>query len=109
MSKQHTPLPWAEQEMPHGRNDRITADDGEGTVICEFPYGLDANAAFIVQACNAHDDLVAALTATLPALEKSAAHCAERQSEVERVGPVCGCFSHRTLRAARAALAKVSA
>lgn len=57
----HTPTPWAEQEMPGGCNDRITADDGEGKTICEFPYGLDANSAHIVRCVNAHDDLVAAL------------------------------------------------
>jgi hypothetical protein len=57
----HTPTPWVEQDMPAGCNDRITADDGKGTTICEFPYGLDANAAFIVRACNAHHELVAAL------------------------------------------------
>lgn len=64
MSKQHIiAVPWITQEMPSRCNDRITADDGEGTTICEFPYGLDANAAFIVKAANAHDDLVEALRA----------------------------------------------
>lgn len=61
MNAQHTPTPWTAQEMPHGCNDAIMSDDGEGTTICEFPYGLDANADFIVKAANAHDDLVAAL------------------------------------------------
>lgn len=63
MNAQHTPTPWTEQDMPRGCNDRITADDGEGKTICEFPYGLNADSAFIVKACNAHDDLVHALQA----------------------------------------------
>jgi hypothetical protein len=48
-------------EMPSNCCDEIVADDGSGRVICEFPYGLDANSAFIVRAVNAHDELVAAL------------------------------------------------
>jgi hypothetical protein len=48
-------------EMPVGHSDEIVADDGSGRMICEFPYGLDADSAFIVSAVNAHDELVAAL------------------------------------------------
>jgi hypothetical protein len=56
----HTPTPWAELEMP-GRSDRIVRDDEDCSLVCEFSYGLNADSAFIVRACNAHDDLVAAL------------------------------------------------
>jgi hypothetical protein len=48
-------------EMPSNCCDQIVADDGSGRMICEFPYGLDANSAHIVRVVNAHDDLVAAL------------------------------------------------
>jgi hypothetical protein len=48
-------------EMPHDCNDEIVADDGSGRTICEFPYGLNEDSAFIVRAVNAHDELVAAL------------------------------------------------
>jgi hypothetical protein len=44
--------------MPSNCCDEIVADDGSGRVICEFPYGLDANSAHIVLAVNAHDELV---------------------------------------------------
>ncbi len=67
MNAAHTATPWAEQEMPG--NDRITTDDGENTTICEFPYGLDANATFIVRACNSHDALVTALRGQCNAFE----------------------------------------
>jgi hypothetical protein len=46
--------------MPSNCCDEIVADDGSGRVICEFPYGLDANSAHIVRAVNAHDELVEA-------------------------------------------------
>lgn len=84
MNAKHTPTPWIEQEMPPRCNDRITADDGEGTTICELPYGLDANTAFIVRACNTHDDLVAALKEAQDQILTNRA-CAGRKQSNERV------------------------
>lgn len=55
MNTKHTPGPWLVQEMPR-QSDRITPDDGEGTTICEFPYGawdtpeVEANARLIASA-----------------------------------------------------------
>jgi hypothetical protein len=57
----HTPTPW------YTELDRsIRADDGDGHVALlagsDFNVATEeANAAFIVRACNAHDALVAAL------------------------------------------------
>lgn len=57
----HTPTPWEHDKQ----SDCIL--DGEGRVIVssyESEHNLEndtANAAFIVKACNSHDDLVAAL------------------------------------------------
>jgi hypothetical protein len=59
----HTPGPWEIIAMPDGQSDIIgVAETGER--ICEFPYGFTdekeaADAAFIVRACNAHDELLA--------------------------------------------------
>jgi hypothetical protein len=88
----HTPTPWAELEMP-GRSDRIVRDDEDCSLVCEFSYGLNADSAFIVRACNAHDDLVAALRliAEFPAPEQDSLPAANMRE------------------LARAALAKVGA
>ena len=61
---EHTPTPWfvmhgtdimhGDKATRHASVDKLWADGG--TQAC-------ANAAFIVRACNAHDELVAALTA----------------------------------------------
>lgn len=52
MSDQHTPTPWY-----------VYAGGGIRTMDEEYvPLFQAANAAFIVRAVNAHDDLVAALT-----------------------------------------------
>ena len=60
MTQQHTPTPWTQRNIgPHEYN--IT--DGEGYSVAHSWNNDDA--AFIVTAVNAHDDLVAALTATL--------------------------------------------
>lgn len=65
----HTPTPWAVGSMEDGL--WITGPDAKENVICDlvgrnsrykFTAEDDANAAFIVTACNAHDALVAALT-----------------------------------------------
>jgi len=63
MGTVHTATPWKN----HGPNDKgrcLIADTGDSG-ICEVFIGVnergEANAAFIVRACNAHDDLVKAL------------------------------------------------
>lgn len=65
---------WQMMELPGPQSDIICQEE-TGKRICEFPYGFDgedgANAAFIVTACNAHDELVAALKAALPYLDES--------------------------------------
>ncbi len=91
----HTGLPWIEQDMPRGMNDRITADDGEGKTICEFPYGLNADSDFIVRACNAHDELVSALM--------------KIADSDERPGHVAYVSKAEVARIARAVLEKVEA
>lgn len=107
MNAKHTPTPYYTDTL--GGN-TIWASAGLGCVAeCNKENSKVQDAAFIVKAANAHDDLVAALAAALPALTRSAQNCTERQSEVKRLGPVCACFSHRTLRAARAALSKAGA
>jgi hypothetical protein len=72
----HTPTPWHVGGMGSaiavhhkGQPFRVWAADGGGVadVCTRRPMGLDdapeerANAAFIVRACNTHDELVAAL------------------------------------------------
>ena len=70
MTTQHTPTPWKVLQAgdPSGVP-RVTSDKGGVAVICVNRYMGEkgpsaeesANAAFIVRACNAHDELVAAL------------------------------------------------
>jgi hypothetical protein len=61
--KHHTPGPWAvDPEKPT----EIVASDGAAIASTDFfgdgaATAVEANAAFIVRACNAHGDLVAAL------------------------------------------------
>lgn len=101
MNAQHTPTPWTAQEMPHGCNDAIMSDDGEGTTICEFPYGLDANADFIVKAANAHDDLAA----LVPLLRDSVLPVVSNYREYSDHGE-CICIVCELPNMIRAALAK---
>jgi hypothetical protein len=66
----HTPTPWntdgERAEPAEWPMDQIIVMDGSGGCICEVDCHTDwqttkANAAFIVHACNCHDELVAAL------------------------------------------------
>jgi hypothetical protein len=65
----HTPTPWQYDEDALHVFVNGSGVEGDGAVICEVWPGFgsgeskerEANAAFIVRACNAHDDLVAAL------------------------------------------------
>lgn len=59
----HTPTPWV-----HDRQSDCILDNGGNVIVSpyESEHNIDndtANAAFIVKAVNAHDDLVAALKA----------------------------------------------
>lgn len=54
----HTATPWFLNGF-----DIAAADhkNGHQVTICKISGNMDCNAAFIVRACNAHDDLVKAL------------------------------------------------
>lgn len=56
----HTPLPWR-HEVFAGRAIRVLANQGPLEVSPATVHGI-ADARFIVRACNAHADLVEALT-----------------------------------------------
>jgi len=91
MGKQtHTPTPWEVQDCRHaGAN--VVSSDGNA-FVARMAHG---DAAFIVAACNAHDELVAALRKCEHALQLSDISSARREHvEMAR-------------RMARAALAKV--
>lgn len=75
---EHSPLPW-KVDMTH-RGDQIFVDaDGEELGYLYTNDGADeptwlpveANAAFIVRACNSHAALVEALTKALELLERN--------------------------------------
>ncbi len=61
----HTALPWHTNLRSHPSDQVFSGDD----IVADCKWTMhthdirEANAAFIVQACNAHDDLVAALEA----------------------------------------------
>lgn len=62
VSPTHTPTPWRQSEI----NPMYVLDDARGEIIAECqPHYVDKkskeNAAFIVRAVNAHDELLAAL------------------------------------------------
>jgi len=76
---EHAALPWSscrEVKPPHPdqgvviRSDADTCD-GVGSIVAPRVWG-DANAAFIVRACNAHDELVAALENAWRTLDNAA-------------------------------------
>lgn len=66
----HTPLPWAVSSLPSAWATEIARGDPRGPIIL-FPSAAaslsvgerQANAAFVVRACNAHYDLLAACKA----------------------------------------------
>ena len=66
MTQQHTPLPWGtDGDRDSGTLSIVQADTGGLIATLEetLGYGFvdEANARFIVQAVNVHDDLLAAL------------------------------------------------
>jgi hypothetical protein len=62
MNKTHTPGPWG-INITAGNRPLIDSGSYDIAVVSKQPgeSAMHANAAFIVRACNAHDDLVAAL------------------------------------------------
>ena len=72
MNMKHTPGPWAVAASSNPDNGTGWRDIvSTGTVFSPSYVGeaLDVDAAFIVRACNAHDELVAALEWALTSLE----------------------------------------
>ena len=69
----HTPAPWYLSDSHFTKGNVILSKVDEcGAHVCTMPEFKDTaqdNAAFIVRACNAHDDLVAALEAVLKAAD----------------------------------------
>lgn len=76
----HTPTPWTLDlyHGPHGDSVQVRSEKAcIASVDMDLRGGVgaptqDDNGAFIVQACNAHDALVAALQAALPYLKSYA-------------------------------------
>uniref|UniRef100_A0A6M3JP05 Uncharacterized protein n=1 Tax=viral metagenome TaxID=1070528 RepID=A0A6M3JP05_9ZZZZ len=74
----HTPTPWIIRHNNKEIHDRIMEQNERGEFIGERPnliarvgtYDQEDNAAFIVTACNSHDDVVAALEELLELLEE---------------------------------------
>jgi hypothetical protein len=93
----HTPTPWRQQGEPNGH--RINGEGGP--VAVASPRFMDrterlANAAFIVRACNAHEDLLAACKKLLGLVR-------ERPENLASYG------AHYTVQDAEAAIAKAEA
>lgn len=120
MTETHTPTPWkgkhqgkflstewtAEKEgrARGGCTTAVPIKAGKQTIALVVSEGwddtgLEANAEFIVQACNAHDDLVAALEGAIGALEFSRDFHSDLGNEDQA-------FAQDKLDAATAALAK---
>ena len=73
---QHTPIPWVMHPFSAKYKNEgfcINATDEDATRIADvtnhYHVPSEANAHFIVQACNAHDDLLAALEDATDQLE----------------------------------------
>jgi hypothetical protein len=82
-----TPEPWKRSERI-GYTIRITAR-GRGIAFIDTPsIALDhedeANAEFIVRACNAHDDLLAALEGALRGIINPCAHPTAQQARIKQ-------------------------
>ena len=92
-----SPLPWSLWGEPNPQQ-VITSKDG---FVAQTLHANDyANAAFIVRACNAHDDLVAALERILRSFEADA-------EQVPFVSiATCWATNSQAIAQARAALAK---
>lgn len=61
MPIQHTPTPWTQGDLGQRQNDCFVYDHA-GQVLADCAWRAkeaETNAAFIVRACNAHEDAVA--------------------------------------------------
>ena len=89
MSAAHTPTPWVlvekpttagtvfkvgSQQMVDGTHGGICLYDDHTSLNPHVPGTQEANAAFIVRACNSHDQLVAAVKAQHSAIDTLMAH-----------------------------------
>lgn len=73
-TQQHTPTPWTWARQNPGA---LTEGENELFFINSVAFELSkANAEFIVRACNAHDELVAALEGTIDCLTAHELDCA---------------------------------
>jgi len=86
MTAQHTPTPYSVDENPRRTRVRILNAGGVWTATIELASAntreAKDTAAFIVLACNAHDDLVAALKAML--VVEEAGECEEMHPDVAK-------------------------
>lgn len=96
MSAQHTPTPWHDEIGAPGSASGLTVRDENGNIIARV--GSIDDAAFIVRACNAHDELRDLAEAIRNACEGD---LIVNASQEDTVGVL--------LDAARAALAKAGA
>lgn len=85
MSEQHTPIPWWYDDEGriwrrppsdlYENGGQVAGDKPLATTFCgwygadQTPFPMHANARFIVRAVNAHDELVAAVTAAVRCLD----------------------------------------
>ena len=104
----HTPLPWSSEydETGHWRvygGNKLVADVGDAEVSVAADNEWKANAAFIVRAVNAHEDLVRAINALLPFVDDAMdAHSVMSESAVTEA-------CRTAVATAREALAKAEA
>lgn len=97
-STQRTPTPWRLSEQ-YSLTVEYKIGDYVAT-MCGLRDKAEANAAFIVRACNAHDELVAALEGTIDCLTVHELDCArDGLKNAERA-------ARDALSAVRAAIAK---
>lgn len=71
---QHTPTPYKVGSYGSNRLPTILTRNNTIIAICEPIKECEANAAFIVKACNAHDELVAFVKKVAEEADKVAAH-----------------------------------
>ena len=86
----HTPTPWTYRFRLRGTTIEPLDGDKQLAIVASTPGigNLDTNAAFIVQACNAHEELLAACRNALDALYlmgDDESHLAYRQAAVKEL------------------------
>lgn len=100
----HTPGPWKLAPMAHGHSVHIEGGKDTETIASAWATKNEqaiANAEFIVRACNAHDDMLAALIALTSNPRPSTLSRADDDEWAERYKRYEDAFN-----AARAAIAK---